>query len=793
LARLGTNRFRHEGWVETAVFSPDGRTLASAGHSDIIFWDAATGRERGRLTGNPSRVLSIAYSRDGKLLASGGTDNVIRLWDVAARKELRQFQGHKPLKDAFYGMEGIYGLAFTPDGRRLISRATDETVRLWDVASGKELRRWPGPAGLSPQGAALSPDGATLAIVAPRTTVMLWDVASGKEIRRLHPPGEDAICLAFSPDGKRLASGGAATAKVGTVFLWDVATGTKVRSFEGHGGTVLSLAFSADGKRLASGATDKTARVWDVSSGKELRQISRDRLPFYKLAFAPGDRELTVWGGDHLIHFWDLATGQKTRCFEGHQTYIESMAVSPDGRLIASGSVADVRLWDAARGLEVRRLTGLEGNMGGLAFSADGKLLVTGSYGGTIRFSDTATGKEVRRFKAPGRWISRLALSADGRRLAVWCQEKASALLVYDAVTGKELRRLTLPASPTPTLYGLSFSPDNKRLAAASGTDLSVRLWDAATGNPLAPLDKHGGGLTCLAFSADGRSRAVGCIDRTLTIWELATGRVRQKMKHGDIPTSVAFSADGRVLASATNGSYVNADNRDRCKIRLWDVVSGKELRRLEGHRGGVYGLAFAPDGTYLASASTDTTVLLWGPRNWAGAGLPQRKLTDRELAALWADLDGVDAARAHQAIGALAASPGQALTLLKERLRPVVAAPADQTGKLLAALDSERFVVREKAQKELAESGAAVEGALRRALKTDLSPETRLRVERLLAEIERRQRLRGLRALELLERVGTTEARRLVAALAGGDPDAWLTRRAKTSLARIIHTRCQQ
>ena len=784
-ARLGTTRFRHEGWVEAAAFSPDGRTLASAGRSDIIFWDAATGRERGRLTGNPSRVLSIAYSRDGKLLASGGTDNVVRLWDVAARKELRRLEGHKRLEDAFYGMKGIYGLAFTPDGRQLLSRATDETVRLWDVAGGKELRRWPGPMGLSPQGAALSPDGRTLATAARGPVVVLWDVASGKEIKRLKPPGDDVVCVCFSPDGKRLASGGAAAPQVGAVLLWDVATGAKVRSFEGQGGTVLALAFSSDGKRLASGSTDKTARVWDVTSGKELRRISRQRLPVYKLAFAPGDAELTVWGGEQLIHFWDLATGKRTRRFEGHQTYIESMALSPDGRLIASGSSGDVRLWDPATGKEAHRLTDLNGNIGSVAFSAC-QVLATGSYGGMIRLWDPATGKELRSLKAPGRWIGRLAFSPDGRMLAAWCQEKSSVLVLYDVLARKELRRLTLPATPTPTLYGLSFSPDGKILAAASGTNLTVHLWDTSTGNPLAGMDRHGGGLTCLAFSANGRMLAVGCLDRTITVWETAIGRVRRKLKHGDIPTSVAFSADGRVLASATNGSYVNADNKDRCRIRLWDVMSGKELRRLEGHRGGIYGLAFSPDGTYLASASTDTTVLLWRPRSWAGAGLPAKKLAEQELVALWADLDGTDAARAYRAIGTLAAAPEQALVWLRARLRPVEAAEAGRTARLLAALDSRRFAAREKAQKELAAMGAAVEGNLRRALKKELTPETRLRVERLLAEVERTQRLRGLRALELLEQLGTLPARKLVAALAGGDPEAWLTREAKGSLRRL-------
>jgi hypothetical protein len=165
----------------------------------------------------------------------------------------------------------------------------------------------------------------------------------------------------------------------------------------------------------------------------------------------------------------------------------------------------------------------------------------------------------------------------------------------------------------------------------------------------------------------------------------------------------------------------------------------------------------------------------------------PPRRL---DVQGRFKEVDGEDAARAYQAIGALAASPGQALALVKERLRPVVAAADERTGKLLAALDSKRFVVREKAQKEMAGLGPAVEVALRRALKKELSPETRLRVERLLAEIERVQRLRGLRALELLERLATVEARRLVATLAGGEPEAWLTRQAQASLHRLAMRR---
>jgi WD40 repeat protein len=792
VGRLGSLRFRHEGGVQAACFAPDGRTVASSGGKTIRLWDPATGKERLRLTGADEPIRCLAYSPDSRLLAAGCEDGVLRLWDPVAGKELRKWNAHPAGR--FPEPGGVRHVAFTPTGESLLTCGSDKPVRLWEAATGKEIRTFEVPGG-PVASFALSPDGKVLAATATdkRQVVHLLDTATGKAFRSFEHP-RDVVPLAFAPDGKTLAVGFGELRQPGEVRLWDVASGKLVGSLTGHEGWVLSLAFAPDGKSLATGGYDKTLRVWDVASLKETKRILHSDVPVYHVGYAPDGKAVASWGWQHTLRLWDPGTGKELHPGGGPQMSVVSVAFSPDGKLLASAAASDILLWDVPDRKQLRALRGHEGNVTAVVFAADGKTLASASYDGTLRLWEVATGKELRQIPAGGRWVACLALSTDNDTLASWNTENSAAITLWSAATGKELRSLALPVQPMAAIHSLSFAPDGKTLAAASGTDLAVRLWEVSSGKELRGTGKHPGGLTWAAFSPDGRSLASASLDHTLHLWEAATGQSRFLVKLKTHITTLAFSPDGRVLATANNGRNrrggadgrsLDVGNEDRDEVRLWDVLTGREVRRLTGHQGSVCALAFSPDGKLLATGSSDTTTLLWDATAFR-AELPPADLTPRDLDALWADLSGNDASRAYQAMARLAAAPKQALPLLKEKLPVVVAADPQRTARLLAALGSDQFAERDKASEELEKLGATAEPALRKALKETPSLEVRKRVERVLEKLEGESRLGAQRALEVLERLGTPEARKLLEALADGAPDAWLTREARSARGRL-------
>jgi RNA polymerase sigma factor (sigma-70 family) len=792
VGRLGTVRFRHDGWLHAVVSSPDGRTLATAAGKTISLWGATTGKLRRRWDGRAFDVQSLAYSPDGRTLASGGGDHVIRLWEPGTGKERRKLLGHHgDPKQPFLHEAGVYALVFGRNGRRLVSLGTDKTIRSWDMNTGKEIRQFQGFAG-TPHTISLSPDGTTLAaaidVAEGRGEVWMWEEASGRRLRRLEQGG-DVRSIAFEPGGKFLATAGGKLKEPGEFRLWDLVTGKVVRSWQGHEGWVFALAFTPDGRRLVSGGYDNTIRLWDVATGKELRRLARHQSPVYSLVLERDGRTLVYRVADNTVHFRNVLSGQELRRFGGPEHSVTGIAFAPDSKyLAAGGGDAELVLWDVAARQEVRRLRGHQGKVSAVSFGPGGKLLASGGHDGTIRLWEASSGHEVRAIQSPRGWVTHLAMSPDGRKLASFGEDQVVHL--WEAATGKEVRQLH---SVRGFLHGLAFSPSGKLLATASGIDVFVRLWDADSGEETSAL-KHEGGMNGVAFSADGKTLAAACMDRTVSLWETATGRKRLWLRPGTNVTSVAFSPDGRLLATANagnsrtrdkDGKLVDGGNEDRERVRLWDLATGKELPPFAGHRGGVTALTFASDGKTLASGSSDTTVLLWDATRLQRKERP-RPLAAAELQKVWADLAGVDAAAAYRAIGELAAASRQAVALLGERLRPVVATDAKLVAPLLAQLDSPRFAERRQALKGLERLGEAAEPALREALAGNVSVEVRQRIERLLRKLETMPRLRTSRALEVLERIGLPVARPLLERLARGARGAWLTRQAEAALRRL-------
>jgi WD40 repeat protein len=587
----------HTSVVRSVAFSPDGKRLASAawdGTVKVRDLAAGPGRAGVRLTldGRTTFLECVAFSPDGKRLAAGGgrvpqpiRPGELRLWDAATGKELFPLRGHA---------REVLSVAFSKDGR-LASGSADQTAKVWDAATGTELLTLRGHTG-SVTSVCFSPDGQRLASASRDGTVKVWDVQKGSTqmAARLTLPGHAGVIfsLAFSPDSQQVASAGVDQ----TVRLWDLATGGALL-LRGHTGSVNGVAFSPGGKRLASVSHDRTLKVWDAKTGQELLSVKGHTEYVDCVAFSPDGKRLATGSGDHTIKLWDAATYQQGRVLCRQGGAFRGLAISRDGGRLAGCAEAGhdkqgralpgvAKVWDLATGQEALSLEGHTGAVLGVAFSPNGRRLASG--GGRFEFK--------------------------GGKVRTWGEVK-----VWDIDTGPAgarrvtSTRLCLPGH-TDRVTAVAFSSKGHRLASASW-DRTVKVWDAHTGRALLTLGGHTDTVWDVAFSPDGRRLASASRDRTVRIWDLATGREVFRLEgHGASVNGVAFSPAGRRLASAS------ADQT----VRVWDAESGREIVSLTGHGRGVQSVAFSPDGLRLASAALDGTIKLW---DWSAA--------DREVLSL--------------------------------------------------------------------------------------------------------------------------------------------------------------
>jgi RNA polymerase sigma factor (sigma-70 family) len=811
LARMGTAHLRHGDGLDAVAFLPDGRELLTAGGDGLIrFWDPSAGRELRHIR---SRQAGLALSRDGKWLAAAGGKNVVIL-DARTGQEVRTLRG-----DAEYHHPAP--VVFAADGATVAAAAQDGSVRIYRVATGEERLRLP-PQDGGVACLALTPDGQSV-VTAGGTVkspvLRVWELPGGRMSREVALKAEDSIRVmprALSHDGRTLAAEVASTARerkgngtvVFTVYrlgLWDVREGRERLRLGDDREPLWTAAFSRDDTAVAVNGMGNRISVWETATGRP-----RARLEGYPngcrpdglelLAFSPDGSRLAAVGESAAVHVWDLASGKEVGpAGETHHADVATVAYSPDGRTLATGGGDHtVRLWEAATGRQLHLLRGHAAGVRGLAFSPDGATLASADREGGIRLWEAATGRPLRAIQAVPKsaglytGICPIAFTPDGRRLLSWGDDRQMCL--WDVATGQELwrRRTRLTDAAVPAgrpegfeergkgVDGVCFSADGRVAAVAVGE--SVYVLDTMTGRELVKLPGPSSPL-CLALSADGRALAVTGWDGWARLWEVASGQELMHAENVGHVNAVAIAPDGRSVAAGsefTDGV-----------IHLLDTRTGQPLAQLRGHGSYVGALAYAPDGQSLASGQRDTTALIWDVRPSLGRLGP---LPAGDLESLWAALAGADARKARDAVRALAATPG-AVPFLKERLRPAERVAPDRLRRLIAELDSPRFASRESAAKELAAVWPEAEPALREALKGGLTLEARRRTEALLANpppigVVAGDTLRRMRAVEVLEAVGSPEAVAVLTALAGGAPAARETAEARAASERLARGR---
>jgi WD40 repeat protein len=808
-ARLGTIRFRGARTIDSLTYSPDGKFILSGGGDGVHLWQAATGKEI-RWLGNDleGRTGPAALSADGKkvAVAGWGREDGLAVYELATGRLLYRFGKFS---------DRVVPAGFSADGKVLaVNYASNTSIDMVNADTGvllRSLREYlPELKQLLHHQVAFSADGKFLIYPNGDGVLQVVEAATGKELRRLTTVPDGIAAMVLSPDDRRLAfttivsvkqAGGQTTSFANNhVHIWDIASGKKIRELiapvserEGFfpcGPHVLK--FSPNGRLLVTAGSVHGLRLWDIETGKEAYRTPQGVWYATALAFSPDGKVIAFSDAAQCVRLWNFTGDGKMLPLDGHRGPLRYMSVSRDGQQVATaGEDGAIYLWDHTTGRQVAQLAAHKEQVNFIAYSADAKALFSTGSDHKLRFWDLSTGREIRSAHYCRHWNSALVLSPDGSTLA--CVEAYKTIRLFNALTGDEVRTLT---GPSEWIYAIQFSADSQTIVAWSA-DQHLHSWSVTTGKhtereclastgTVKPTERDSLGRrpSKVAFSTDGRYIAFGGFD-FLVLKDAATGaEVRRfvdlRPKTNQAIGTLEFSPDGKMLAWGDPGDPI---------IELGEVASGQVRRRFAGHRSGINCLAFANHGKQLISGSEDTTALVWDltrpspTRHYA----PARA----DLDSLWADLASTDAVRAYDAVCLLAAAPGESVPYLRKQLHVAAGLDKARVSRLIADLDSDKFAVRSNAMRELQELGEIPESDYRKALAARPSLEVRQRLDELLNKLRNLppDRLRLVRAVEALELADTPEARRFLAALAGGAPDAGLTKDAKAASERLNRT----
>ncbi len=579
--------------VTSVSFSPDGYRIVTASYDKTaLVWDSNTGREIRRLKGHTGWVNSASFSADGERIVTASFDKTVRVWDADTGEELTRLEGHT---------DSVTSASFSADDKRIVTASSDKTVRLWHVGTGTEIKRLEGHVNYI-KSVSFSADGKRIVTASYDMTARVWDADTGNELKRLEGHSLVVNSASFSPNGRWVVT----SSDDKTARIWDVDTGKELKQLGGEYG-INSASFSPDGKRVLTNSQDNTARIWDVANEKEVFAL-KARTDGATAPSWSGDGKQVVTATIDGVVVWDADVGRELKRLEGHTTVVHTASFSPDGRWIVTGSSDNTaRVWDVATGKELTRLNGHKAGISSVAVSPDSGRIATASVDKTVRVWDVVTGKELTRLEGHNHWVTSVVFSNDGKRLMTASPDKT--VRIWDADTGKEKNRID-----GVDLVWAAFSPDsNHFFHHGSGS-----IWAFDTGKEIQRLER--GVITVTdsdlrstvfidhyvesaVFSPDGRWIVTGSSDSTARVWDVTTGKEHMRLNgHTATVSLVAISPDSRRVVT---GSFDDT-------VRVWDVASGKELKRLDRDTNSITSVSFSSDGKRLVTASRDGTTRIW-------------------------------------------------------------------------------------------------------------------------------------------------------------------------------------
>jgi WD40 repeat protein len=605
-----------KGSASYIVFSPDGKTFAAFSGNVITLFDFRSMLCIGSFVGHFGYLRTAAFSPDGGALVSCASDNTVRIWDVASRKETKTMT-----------VEKVQSAAFGPNAKRIVTGSADKTVTLWNVDTGGEIVSYKTNTENIP--VVLYDSELQYIAYADGNNIEILNTRTASLEKTLSGHSKNITCMAFSPDGRYLVSG----SEDATVKVWNIAgpgTGAEF-SMEGlHKWTVESVAFSGDGRQLFSFSSDRTVlfdygeknvlftiennraayavlnpdstriitgfysrgsealfAVYDAQNGAELSRIVKNNEAVYSAGINPAGNTVAAASGDNTVKVWDLFEGKMRTLLRGHTDPVTAVGFSRDGGHIASASDDNrIIIWDVRTADKLQSFFAHNDRIYALSYNTGGDRILSSGSDATVKMWNVENASRLWARKVPGSWAPAYsALSRDGKYTA----SGYHGIQIRDGETGGLLGEVS-GHDEEKTIYALAFSPDGKYLASGS-EDKNIIIWDWEKGEKAKIFTGHTGTVSALDFSPDGKKLVSGAYDKTLILWDTEKGLVRKFSGHeGDI-TAVRFTPNGRALISSSKDGT----------LRIWNTETGREAAQFIGFSDGEWA-CISSDGYYNAS-----------------------------------------------------------------------------------------------------------------------------------------------------------------------------------------------